>query len=194
MTKKLDILLHSDYPQEACLGKLAEQIDIDQWTVFSLSGYKGRGPILGRITGNEFRLHKRRYWHNSFAPVLFGRVQADRRGALVEAYWDMWPRVRFFIRVWLVLVAVIGAPIFFTTLQRAMRGGFSQGGDLWIDLIVPPALLLWGVLLPHLGAALGFHERRHVVAFMERTLMVGPSSHASGERNWKSVFDSPWAA
>jgi len=73
MAKKVDIVLHSDYSPETCLAKLAEQIDVDVPNVFSLSGYKGSKAILGRFAGKEFRLHKRRYWHNSFGPVLFGR-------------------------------------------------------------------------------------------------------------------------
>jgi len=74
MAKKVDIILHSDYPPQTCLAKLAEQIDLDRWALFSLSGYKGSKAILGRFEGNEFRLHKRRYWRNSFGPVLFGRM------------------------------------------------------------------------------------------------------------------------
>jgi hypothetical protein len=90
VAKKIDIILRSNYPPKTCLASLAEKIDIDRWTLFSLSVYGGNKPALGRIEGNEFRLHKRRYWHNSFAPVLFGRVTEDGRGTVVEAYWDTW--------------------------------------------------------------------------------------------------------
>jgi hypothetical protein len=77
MAKKLDIVLHGDYPPTTSIARLAGQIDLDERTLFSFSGYKGKKPILGRIAGNEFRLHKRRYWRNSFGPVLFGQVIAD---------------------------------------------------------------------------------------------------------------------
>src|SRR5258708_26192557 len=87
MKEKLDITLNSDYPPQLCLAKLAEHIDMDQFTLFSFSGYDGDKPILGRIAGNEFRLHKRRYWRNAFAPVLFGRVLPDSKGTAIEAYW-----------------------------------------------------------------------------------------------------------
>jgi hypothetical protein len=77
MAKKLDIVLHTDYPPATSIARLAGQIDLDERTLFSFSGYKGKKPILGRIAGNEFRLHKRRYWRNSFGPVLFGQMIAD---------------------------------------------------------------------------------------------------------------------
>ena len=95
MVKKVDIALHSDYSPETCIAKLAEQVDLDVPTLFSLSGYKGKKPILGKIAGKEFRLHKRRYWHNSFGPVLFGRVIPDGCGTLIEAYWEVWKAVAF---------------------------------------------------------------------------------------------------
>src|SRR5579864_7698537 len=99
MKEKLDITLHSDYSPNLCLAKLNEHIDADQFTVFSLSGHKGDKPILGRVAGNEFRLHKRRYWHNSFGPVLFGRMLPDFKGTTIEAYWDIWKWPRVFMRV-----------------------------------------------------------------------------------------------
>jgi hypothetical protein len=84
MTKDPDIFLHSDFPRDACDAKIEAQIDFDRGTLLSLSGYRGTRPILGRIAGSEFRLHKRRYWHNSFGPVLFGRVITDGQGSRME--------------------------------------------------------------------------------------------------------------
>ena len=106
MPQRLDIILHSDFPQESCLLRIAEESDVDQFTLFSRSGYKGTRPIVGRINGSEFRLHKRRYWHNSFGRVLFGRVIAEGRGVTIEGYWDVWRSTRVLIRTWLVLVDI----------------------------------------------------------------------------------------
>ena len=189
MTKTLDISLHSDCRPETCLARLSGEIDIDQWTLFSFSGYTGYAPFLGRISGNEFRLHKRRCGHNSFGPVLFGRVRADGRGALVEAYWGKWPVSRFFIRMWLILVAVIGTPIFLITVQDLITHGFAGTENWWIGLTVPPGLALWGVLLPRLGAALSFSEKGYVVEFLERTLVASPIASVSLEGSWRSAFD-----
>ncbi len=47
--KTFDCVLRSDYSPDACLARLAEQIDIDQLTLFSLSGYRGSKPILAAL-------------------------------------------------------------------------------------------------------------------------------------------------
>src|SRR5208283_3439824 len=130
---------------ETCLARLSSEMDIDQWTLFALSGYTGYAPVLGRISGNEFRLHKRHRGHNSFGPVLFGRVRADERGALVEAYWATWPVTRFFIRAWLIFVAAIGTPVFLITLQNLIRHGFAGTENWGVGLAVPPGLALLGL-------------------------------------------------
>jgi hypothetical protein len=189
MAKKVDIVLHSDYAPETCLAKLSSEIDTDPWTLFPLSGYTGYAPVLGRISGNEFRLHKRRHGHNSFGPVLFGRVQADGRGALVEAYWGKWPVSRFFMRMWLILAAVIGTPIFLMTVQDLVRHGFAGTENWGIGLIVPPGLALLGVLSPRLGAALSFPEKRYVLEFLEKTLVASPMASVRPEGSWRSAFD-----
>jgi hypothetical protein len=130
VTKTWDITLHSDFPPESCLTRLTENIDLDRWA-FSLSGYEGSKPIVGRIAGNEFRLHKRRYWHNRSGPVLFGRVGAEGRGSLIEAYWDLWLWDRIFMRVWLGYAVLVGTPIFFTSLRDAIRSHSVACWCLW---------------------------------------------------------------
>jgi hypothetical protein len=45
--------------------------------MFSWSGYKGDLPVLGTITGNSFRLQKRRYWRNDFAPYFYGQIAPE---------------------------------------------------------------------------------------------------------------------
>lgn len=187
--KRLDLVLHSDYPPGICLKRLAEEIDVDHWTPVSLSGYKGHAAMLGRIAGNEFRLHKRKRGHNSFAPILFARVLAEERGSIVKGYWSVWPGIRLFMRVWLGLAVLIGGPMFVLTLLERVRRGFTGGGDWWIGLIVPPALVLWGLVLPRLGAAVGGSEKDSIGEFLQWVLVANKRSEPTVERNWKSVFD-----
>ena len=156
---------------------------------FSLSGYKGKKPILGKIAGNQFRLHKRRYWHNSFGPALFGRVMPDGRGTLIEAYWEVWKAVRVFMRIWLAFVVLFSAPLFPSALKCAMGYKCTIQGDYWVGVIVPPALVLFGVLLPRIGSALGFHERKEIAGLLERTLVAGRTPIRGSERTWESSLD-----
>jgi hypothetical protein len=192
MTKKLDITLHSDFPPNLCLAKLAEHIDADRFTLFSFSGYRGDKPILGRVFGNEFRLHKRRYWHNSFGPVLFGRVLPDAKGTLLEAYWDIWKWPRIFMKVWLGFAISVGIPIFLVSARDTIRERSLLSNNNWLGLAVPLILVLFGLLFPRIGAALSFHERKHVMELLKSTLMAGPRPLQDMKRNWKTSLDSWW--
>lgn len=171
------------------MARLSEQIDSDKRSLFSLTGYKGSKPVVGSIAGRDFRLHKRRYWHNSFGPILFGRVTADGRGSLVEAYWAMSRWTRTFVRVWIIFAIAVIAPILFNLLRCAINAGCKVQGDWWVGVLVPPAMILWGLLLPRLGGALSFHERKHIVAMMEQTLVAGPTTGPKRERSWESSLD-----
>ena len=192
MREKLDITLHSDYPPNVCLAKLAEQIDVDRFTLFSFSGYKGVKPILGRVGGNEFRLHKRRYWHNSFGPVLFGRVLPDFKGTTIEAYWDIWKWPRIFMKVWLGFAIAVGIPIFLTSARDAIRDRSLISNNKWLGLAVPLAFVLYGLLFPRIGVVLGFHERKHVIELLRDSLMAGPRPMQEMKRNWKTSLDRWW--
>jgi hypothetical protein len=187
--KILDVVLHSDYSPGECLAKLAEQIDVDRLTLFSLSGYQGKKPILGRIVGNEFRLHKRRYWHNSFGPVLYGRLSGDGPGTTIEAYWDMLRGTRISMRIWLIFAAIFGTPIFLKSVMQLLDGKTRVVGGLWVGLVVPPAMIFFGLLLPELGALLSLHERKQVVEMLHRELVAGPKPVVNLERNWRSILD-----
>jgi hypothetical protein len=58
--KTIELIFHSDYSPGVCRAKIEGQIDLDQFTLFSFSGYKGDKPTVGRVAGNDFRLHRRR--------------------------------------------------------------------------------------------------------------------------------------
>jgi hypothetical protein len=145
MTQKLDLLFHSDLSPELCRARMLDEMDVDDWTLFSFSGYKGHRPILGRIQNDEFRLHKRRYWHNSWGPVLFGRIAADWNGARVEAYWDIWKWTRLSTHLWTVLGLLFGAPIFLMSVRDAIAAKSVKVDDVWIGLLVPVLLLSWAL-------------------------------------------------
>ena len=187
--KSIDLVLQSEYSPGECLAKLAEEIDVDRVTLFSFSGYQGKKLFLGRIAGNEFRLHKRRYWHNSFGPVLYGRAGGNERGTTIEAYWDILRAARISMRIWLLFAAIFGTPIFLKSVMQLLDGKTRVVGDLWVGLVVPPAMILFGLLLPELGALLSFQERKHVLEMLYRVLGAGPKPVANWERNWRSVLD-----
>ena len=166
------IALRTDFGTEECRRRLNESIDPERRTIFSLSGYKGSKPVMGRIDGYEFHLQKRRYWNNDFAQQFYGNLLPEERGTRIEGYFDVPRWTKMFLRFWLGGVILIGSPVFILSLLQRVRGGGYEEGDARLGLLVPPCLLLFGVLLPKLGLWLGRHEEQFILGFLERTLVA----------------------
>lgn len=154
----------------AVADALRRSIDEERRTLFSLSGYRGSCNILGEVTGNTFRLQKRRYWRNDFAPHLFGQFQPEVGGSRIEAHFDVSRWTRNFMRFWLVGVALLGGPIFVLCVIDLTTGSHHTTGDARVGLIVPLALVFWGFLLPKIGRLFGRGDERFLLEFVQRTL------------------------
>jgi hypothetical protein len=84
---------------------LASNIDPERLG-FSWSGYAGDRPILGKLRDTKFRLQKRRYYRNSFAPFFFGRFVATGSGTRIEGGFRIHPLMRVFVIVWVSFTAI----------------------------------------------------------------------------------------
>lgn len=164
--KPRTVTFWTDLSPDNCLRQLREQTDQAELTIFSFSGYKGSKAVLLTSDGHEFKLWKRRYYHNSFAPIFFGILEAQSRGTLIRGHFDMHRLVKLFMMIWLGFATLIGTPLFVQTLAGDMHG------DNWVGLIVPPALVLWGILLPEFGRWMGRSEERYLLDFLETTLVA----------------------
>ena len=149
---------------------LRRSIDEEQRTILSLSGYRGSSQILGVVTQNTFRLQRRRYWRNDFAPCLYGQFCSDSGGTRIEAHFDLSPWTKGFMRFWLIGVTVLGGPIFVMCLIDLVRGSHFVSGDPRVGLIVPPALLLWGFVLPKIGRLFGTTDEAELSDFLQHVL------------------------
>jgi hypothetical protein len=164
---KPTIVLHSALTTVALADALHCSIDEESSTVFSLSGFRGSRPVLGEVNEVSFRLQKRRYWRNDFAPNFYAQVQPESGGSRIEGYFDVSRRVKLTMRLWLVLAVLIGAPLFVAAVRELTAGA---SGSVWIGMLVPPALILWAFVLPKLGRLLGRGEERFLLEFVQQTL------------------------
>ena len=172
------ITLRTDLDADDCIRRLSDSIDPERLTIFSLSGYSGSKPVIGRIMGYEFYLHKRRNWRNDFAPQFHGNLRAQDRGTLIEGYFDAPRWTRIFMRVWLGAAVLLAGPVFLLSLWDLFTGGHYVKGDLRVGLLVPPCMILFGILLPRLGLWLGRYEEQFIVEFLERTFFAARSMNA----------------
>jgi hypothetical protein len=165
---KKQVVLHSGLAPAAAVDALRRCMDEEQWTLFSLTGYKGDQPVLGVITGNSFRLQKRRHWRNDFAPHFYGQMVLEPGGTRIEGHFDLSEWVRGFMWVWLGMAAMIGIPIFAVTLFHFLKG--TQAENDAVGLIVPPTMIAWGFVLPRIGRLMGRSDEAFILQHLENCL------------------------
>jgi hypothetical protein len=165
-------ILHSALAPDAVGDVLRREIDKEQWTLFSLSGFRGDRPILGEVNGNSFRLRKRRYSRNDFAGQFYARFEAELGGTKIEGFFDYSRWAKYFMRVWLAAAVVIGAPIFVMILADAVSGTHHMNGDLWVGLLVPPSLIFFGLILPRVGRLIAKGDERFILYFLQNTVVA----------------------
>jgi hypothetical protein len=164
MAKRNAIAWRTDLSVEECMRRLREATDPGVRTVFSFSGYKGKKPVLLKSNGNEFRLWKRRYYRNSFAPIFFGKLLEEQRGTRIEGRFGMDPFVLPFMVFWL---AVVG----FGALQELIHAHSARSyGNVWNGELLLAGMFLFGLLLPKFGQWIGRSEERDLRELLETTL------------------------
>jgi len=163
-------VFHAAISPQSVAEVLSHSIDEEHWTLFSLSGYKGGRPILGQVGENTFRLRKRRYSRNDFAGNFYGRFEPEQGGTRIEGYFDMPRWAKYFMRIWLTGAVLIGTPIFVGTLWDIAIHGDYITGDKWVGLLVPPSLVLYGIVLPSLGRLFGKRDREFILQHIQNTL------------------------
>jgi len=166
---KSDVVeLRTDLSPDECLRRLREAADPPQFGPFSLSGYKGSKPVIAKLTGTKIKLWKRRYYKNSFAPFFFGALVPQGAGTRIEGHFGMDPFVKVFLAFWLGAV--------FLGAVAALTARFSQGipsGDL-AAIVIPFAMILFGLALPRFGQWLGRSEKKDLLEFLQTALATQP--------------------
>lgn len=163
-------VLHSAVAPYSVAEALRRSIDEEHWTFFSLSGFRGNRPLLGEVGENTFRIQKRRYSRNDFAGHFYGRFEPEPGGTRIEGYFDAPRWARYLMRIWLAGAVLIGTPIFVETLMDISTGSHHMTGDLWVGIIVPPALVLFGTVLPKFSRRLGKKDRKFILEHIQQTL------------------------
>lgn len=167
---RANYVLHSSLSPESVAEVLRTSIDKVRWAPFSLSGYRGDRPLLGEVGSGTLRVQKRRSSRNDFAPHFCARFGPEEGGTRIEGSFDTRPWAKYFMRTWLSFAILIGAPIFVMSAIDMTTGRRYLEGDTWVGLVVPPALVLFGVLLPRVGSWLGQTDRAFIIEKLQKDL------------------------
>jgi hypothetical protein len=128
--------------------------------------------MIGWLNGPNLLLQKRRYWHNSFAPQFRGRLLPKASGTLIEGCFDAPWIARIVVRAWLVGAILLGTPIFILSVIDLFNGQKYMQGNLWVGLVVPPSMILIGLVFPKFGLLLGGREEKFILEFLRTTLIA----------------------
>ncbi len=169
---KRKFVLHSALAPDAVDAALRRSVDEERRTLFSFSGYKGDLPVLCKFGENGFRLQKRKYHRNDFSPYFFAKFEPEPGGTRIEGYFDMaaWPKL--FMRIWLGGVVLIGGPLWVMSILDVLTGSHNTQGEAWIGIVIPPTMIIFGVLFPRFGGLMGRGEERFLMEFLQNTLMA----------------------
>ena len=162
-------VLHSALDPSSVPEVLRLSIDEERNTLFSMSGYQGDRPVLGKVDGNTFILLKWKDSRNDFAGRFYERFEPEVGGTRIEGHFDSPPWAKWFMRIWLA-GALLGSPVFVMTVIDIVRGTHQMGDGRWIGLIVPPAMVLFGIILPKLGRLLGKRDEQYILDHVRNTL------------------------
>jgi len=165
-------VFHSNLAPASITVLLQGSLDAECRSLFSLSGYKGDRPLLGTVVGSTFTIQKRRYYRNDFAGRFYGRFEPEGCGTRIEGYFDSPEWTRWFMRIWLGVVILLGVPGFVAALISIAKGTATREEGAWVGLVVPPALILFGIVLPKFGRLLGQGDEQDILRYVQNTLVA----------------------
>ncbi len=159
-----EIELLSPLPLEQCLERLKPLIE-DQWRWSD----PGRKPLVGRFEGTILRVRKRIPYRNSFQTQLKAELMPEGNRTLFRCRFGAHPFVLIFMALWCALLAAITAPILIQAIEAGTS--FQTAGP---GLLIPPAMLGFGILLIVVGRLLARNEQQFMLDLFEEELRARP--------------------
>ena len=162
-----EFIFHSPLAPAEAMEALRSAVDEERWG-FSLSGYRGDLPVLGKFSEEKFRLRKRIYYNNGFARLFYGRPIPESGGTRVEGHFAMNSLTRVFMSFWFGIVGLVCVSTLFTRGAEFVTGRFLRE-EGWLGLI-PFGMLAGGFLLVFVGRLLSRGGERFIVEYVQDAL------------------------
>jgi hypothetical protein len=148
---KAQVALLSPLSVEQCILSLNRAIGPEDWFDSGSAPMPGWKNMVGKIEGNSFRLHRRKYtlWYREYTvPAFWGSVVSQAGGTRIEGYFHLAPYGQVLRGAWLALAAAMFVLLTIPTLVDVI-GGRKLGNDGAWEIVFPPIAVLWGIVFPH---------------------------------------------
>lgn len=154
-------------PQECC-SRLTLAVDPEK-PGFSLSGYAGSKPILGKIRCPSMRLQKRIYYGNTFRRVFYGTLVPSDGGTLVTGAFRMRLFDEWFTGLWILFICLL--------MVVTICSQDHHGSDKVILVAADLGLIAGAVALTKFGQWLGKRDEKTIAGFLMTTLEATERHH-----------------
>ena len=156
-------VFHSPLSPVEVAEALRQAVDVEQRALFSLSGFQGDRPLIGKVDFDSFRIQKRKFYRNDFARHFYAQFGPEPDGTRIEGHFAMAIWVKLFRLVWISFAILIGSAIFVATCRELISGHRAPNDQDWVGLLVPPGLVLFGFGLPAIGRLLSRPGERYIL-------------------------------
>jgi hypothetical protein len=131
----------------------------------------GSSRVVGRANGDSLKLRVRHWYSASGQRFLNAGMVAEVAGTRIVGEFGMSRLERMTSAVWFILVGVIAlaCEVGFCGEALGLNGGRRQG-HLWMGIVIPPAIPLFGWLLFRLSRWLDRNDLTVIKDFLCETL------------------------
>jgi len=160
----------SALPRSACADRLREAVD----SPFVLFGKKS---VVGTVGDAKATLRKRIKGRNSFQSCLRVTLADVSTGTTLECRGGLHLAVIVFMIFWMGVVVLIGGSVFLAAIIALTTTADSEIPPA-MGLVIPPSMLLFGVVLVLFGRRMARGEEAFLLDFVAQTTTARPVAAA----------------
>jgi hypothetical protein len=172
------VVLYSLLDLAACTQRLDRAIDHDDFSMFSLSGYRGVKPFLGNVTGRQFKVFQRGY--KNIPSVLSGDLRPHGEATRVEGKFDLEPTSKIAICLFSLVGILIVIPVVLYSLK-------DHTVPRWTALSFAMVYCVGAVLAPRIFRWIALDQERAITDFLCVTLEAGEDPAAFPAANPRNM-------
>lgn len=156
---------HLRIPPAEVMSRIASSIDTERLSVFSSSGFAGRGQFHGKLTGDKFHIRRRHPYGNPYGRYWHGDVSEEGTGSRVTVDYHMSGPARAFVVLCLATLMYFAVGTLVESLRLVQRGDVVTSVML---ALAPLAMMVLFAGLLRFSWWLSRSDRRETRALLDR--------------------------
>ena len=159
-SKGITLNLRSPLSLNECYQRLKDSVDNSLFSQF------GSKPIAGKITRTSINIRKVIRYRNSFQIMLKASLKEDSGGTIITGTFGLHTFVKAFMYFWFGFIVLFGGVFWIVVVGAHILSGKLPQGEAWMGVLIPPALVVFGIGLLKLGKHLSKDEHSFIKDFL----------------------------